>query len=124
MPSAETFNLIGTIFLFLGMPGLMVFVGFYATRSNWRSTATGRALMYFAISLLALYCLGAMNAIFGTDWPYRGVFRIIVYIAVSLTIWRLTILLLMIQNGVLDKDQLTPPAPGSSRLRRKDNRHG
>jgi type VI protein secretion system component VasK len=111
MPTADTFNNIGTIALFLGMPGLMIFVGYYALRTRWHSSVTGRTLLYFAISLLSLYFLGAMNAVFGNDWPFRGALRLLVYISVSATIWRLTIVLLLVQAGVLDKDKLAPPPP-------------
>jgi uncharacterized membrane-anchored protein len=115
------FNTLATIFLFAGLPALAAFVILYATRSPWRSTEPGRAVMYLASSLMVVYILAAVNAIFGQDWPYRGVLRFLIYAVVSSTFYRLLFTLIRIQNG-----RNIPPTqpPGNIRSMAQEDKEG
>lgn len=92
-----TLEMVGTLLLFLGLPGLILFTGLYAWRSAWTTTAAGRVIMQLAVSEIAVLLLAAGNAIYGTDWPGRGLVRTVLYLGMFVAFWRLPIVLLRIQ---------------------------
>lgn len=75
--------------------GVVTFVVIYATRANWRLTAPGRALMYWAgaFGLLVL-----MNTIHLWTGRYAGIefVRICVFTLLFFAVWRLVWALLRI----------------------------
>lgn len=89
---------VGNIALLSAVPALALFVFFYGVRSNWRAHRVGRALFWFATSLLAVVALIAVYAFFG-DWPGRPVVRLFVFTGVSFTIWRMFFELIRIQRS-------------------------
>lgn len=98
MNSNEILFLIGTILNLSSLPALLLFIGFYFIRSPWREYEAGRALMYFAVSLAALSLSGALTNVLGPEYVGREVVRIILYGAVSYTMWGLFITLRRIQK--------------------------
>jgi hypothetical protein len=75
--------------------GVITFVTIYSTFANWRLTAPGRALMYWAI---AFGVLVAMNTIHLWTGRYPGIefVRIAVYSFLLLAVWRLVYTLVRI----------------------------
>lgn len=89
----EILNRIGDIEIFIAGAGAIVFAFSYATFFNWRATAPGRALMYFVISLIALFVLNALGRWIGDDYPFRPYIRFAVYSAIAVTVWHLVAVL-------------------------------
>lgn len=85
----DTLNLIGDIEIFIAGGGAIVFAVSYATFFRWRKTAAGRALMYFVLSLVALFILNALGRWTGSDYPFREYIRFGTYSVLVFTIWRL-----------------------------------
>jgi hypothetical protein len=105
-----------TVMIALGWPVLTIFILLYGLRSPWRSTAAGRALMQLAVALWLLYALGAANAAWGNDWPYRGVLRAIVFTTTTASFVRLLVLLVRIQRRPAIEESL-PPEDGRGVLK-------
>jgi hypothetical protein len=63
--------------------------------------------MQLAGSLLAIYILAGVNGVFGTDWPLRGWVRLLIYLYVSFSLWRLYVTLRRIQQS----DTILPANP-------------
>lgn len=75
--------------------GAVVFIAVYATRSKWRATAPGKALMYWVISFAGLILMNTIHLYTGR---YAGIefVRIVVYTALTLSVWRLVFTLIRI----------------------------
>lgn len=75
--------------------GAVTFVVIYATRSNWRLTAPGRALMYW-VAAFALLVL--MNTIHLATGRYPGIefVRTAVFLFLCIAVWRLVYTLIRI----------------------------
>lgn len=114
-------DLVGLIALLAGMPAIVLFVGFYWVRSDWRRYPAGRSLMYFAISLaltylwltirLSLYLAGLSqeNTIL---WQ---LVRIVLFSAITASAYRLLFVLIVTQRAP-DRDDWMPDQhdPGRS----------
>jgi hypothetical protein len=85
----EILNLIGDIEIFVAGAGAIVFAFSYVTFFNWRRTPAGRALMYFVLSLVALFILNALGRWTGSDYPFREWIRFGTYTVLVFTIWHL-----------------------------------
>lgn len=85
-------------FLVLLMIKAGVFVGLYATRSNWRQTSAGRAVMGLIACLATICAIGTLTFIFG-DYPGRGFVRLFAFIAVGLTLMNLLLTLVDAQRN-------------------------
>lgn len=86
------------IFLVLLMVKAGVFVGFYALRSNWRSTAAGRAVMGLIACIATICGIGTLNLALG-DYPGRPYVRLIAFVAVGLTLMNLLLTLVDLQRN-------------------------
>lgn len=99
-----TFELVGLVALLAGMPAIILFVGFYGTRSHWRKYPAGRALMYMTASLALVYLWVALRlglALAGhpqEDTVPWKLARIVLFGGVSVAQWRLLFTLLRIQR--------------------------
>lgn len=85
----DTLNLIGDIEIFVAGAGAIVFAVSYAVFFRWRKTSAGRALMYFVLSLVALFMLNALGRWTEGDYPFREYIRVTTYSALVVTVWRL-----------------------------------
>lgn len=85
----KTLNLIGDIEIFIAGAGAIVFALSYASFFNWRKTQAGKALMYFVLSLVALFILNALGRWTGSEYPLREYVRFAVYTGIVITVWRL-----------------------------------
>lgn len=74
--------------IYLGGIGAIVFAVSYGVFFNWRKTEAGKALMHFVLSLVSLFILSVLSALFG-DYPFRHDLRLLVYAGVAITVWRL-----------------------------------
>lgn len=107
--SPDIISNVANLILVLGIPALVLFVGFYALKSPWRAEPVGRALMYFALSLTSIL-LFALIGVFLGDYPGKAVVRLLMFAALTVTSWRLFFILRFIQTG---KHQ-PPAAPVST----------
>lgn len=99
----DAIYLAGDIVLLTAIPALALFVAYYYFGSPWRSLLVGRSLMYFAISLLAIIAVVALSVWLGPTYFLREWVRLLSYIVVSITTWRLFFTLRHIQKqGVQD----------------------
>lgn len=84
--------LIGDIIMWAALVGAIVFGISYATFFNWRKTAPGRSLMYLDWAIIAWGTQTAL-ARSNPDYYLREWVRIVVYLAIAYTIWRLVVTL-------------------------------
>jgi chromate transport protein ChrA len=85
----EVILFLGDLIMIAAAVGAIVFAVSYSFFFNWRKTAAGRALMYFVWSLIVVFTNNTIARFAGTDYPFREWVRIVVYIGVAVTIWRL-----------------------------------
>lgn len=78
----------------------------YATKSQWRKTAPGRALMYSSLSLFLLGAQISATLIFGEFYPGRGVVRTILYLGLVIATLNLNLTLFRIQRHPFTEDYL------------------
>lgn len=97
------------VFLVILMIEAVAFVWLYSTRSNWRVTAAGRAVMAL-IGCVGIICgVGVINA-FATNYPGRAFVRLGAFIAVGLVLMNLLLTLLDAQRTAsIPSDEGTPP---------------
>ena len=78
--------------------GAVTFIAVYATWSNWRATAPGRALMYWVVAFSALILMNTIHLYTGR---YSGIefVRIVVYSSLFWAVWRLVFTLVVILRG-------------------------
>jgi hypothetical protein len=86
-------ELIADIEILIGAIGAVVFAVSYGVFFDWRKTPAGRSLMYFVLSLIALFTLNAIGRWTGGEYWGRDIIRIAVYSTLVLTIWRLVVVL-------------------------------
>jgi len=104
---------------------LFLFIGFYASKSPWRSTELGQALMYQKASFLLVVLVIIFSVFFPGYWG-RGAVRIIVYTAVAISLWVDFSNLLRYQRMARDRknapkfllDEQTKPRTPSTRKKR------
>lgn len=89
---------LGDYALLTAIPALALFVGFYYFGSPWRKLLVGRSLMYFAVALLLISVVVQLSLILGPTYPGREYVRLVGYVAVSFTTWRLFFTLRRIQK--------------------------
>lgn len=85
----HTLNLIGDVEVLVAGAGAIVFAISYMTFFNWRKTQAGRALLYFVLSLCALFILNSLGRWGGDDYPYREWVRSTTYTVLVVAMWRL-----------------------------------
>lgn len=73
------------IWLIWPAPGLFAW---YYRRSPWRESAIGRALMTFAVTFAVYLSFVVTSFVFG-DYPGREALRLVVYLLVGYSLWRL-----------------------------------
>lgn len=94
----ETLKLIYAWTLFTSLTlGFCTFCAAFYFRSNWRKYTLGRYVLYFMLTWAFIFVYSQAVAIFG---PYKGKFYVdaIVLTGLSFGIWKLTFLLIKIQN--------------------------
>lgn len=107
MGGQDIIYLAGDIILLTAIPALALFVAFYYFKSPWKTLLVGRSLMYFAVSLLAIIAVVALSVWLGTEYFLREWVRLISYLLVSITTWRLFFTLRHIQKqGVKDVNEI------------------
>jgi hypothetical protein len=90
---------LGDFALLSSIPALGLFVGYYYFGSPWKKLLVGRSLMYFAVSLLLISVIVLLSLFLGPEYPGREWVRLIGYIGVSVTTWRLFFTLRYIQKN-------------------------
>lgn len=98
MTAQDVVYLVGDIVLLTAIPALALFVWYYHFKSPWRALLVGRSLMYFAVSLLAIIATVALSVWLGPDYFLREWVRMLSYVVVSITTWRLFFTLRHIQK--------------------------
>lgn len=93
----EPIFLVGDIILGFAVLEIFVFIIIYAVVSPWRSTTSGRALMYTMGSLAVLSVLLGLAILLGSDYPARPYIRIVAYALVSIAVGWMNITLLRLQ---------------------------
>jgi predicted permease len=76
----------------------IVFVALYASRYNWRQTASGRAVMGLIACIATICGIGAV-AVFLGNYPVRGFVRIGAFIAVGITLMNMLLTLVDTQRN-------------------------
>lgn len=94
-PAATVLDLVADFVLLGAGLGAVVFVLMYAAIFNWRITAAGRAIFYFAASLVGVLALVSVSKLTGGDYPFRDLLRIIVYGFAFVSTWRLVAVLVV-----------------------------
>lgn len=89
----EVLLAVGDFILAIAALGGVVFAVSYSSFFAWRKTPAGKALMYFVLSLIAVFINNAAARLFGVDYPLREWARIAVYLPVAITMWRLVAVL-------------------------------
>lgn len=90
---AEGMFPIGDAILIAAALGAIVFAISYGAFFNWRKTREGRSLMYFVLSLIAVFVNNVAARLLGPEYPLRDWVRLVVYFVVALTVWRLVLVL-------------------------------
>ena len=83
---SQTLDAIAVVLLVLAAPPANMFPVVYAFRP-WRDSLIGRALMAMAIGLGVMIDVGLMTLILGSDYPGRGVVRVVAFTLVVSGIW-------------------------------------
>lgn len=109
------------IALFLLISALIAatgFMGMYATYSPWRSNEVGRSMMLLAFSIALMLVTGLLLQALGPDYPFRALFRNLVYLVLNVSMWWQLCLLIRVQNRrYAERTQVEPiegaeiPAP-------------
>lgn len=89
------------IALFLLISALIAatgFMGMYATYSPWRSNEVGRSMMLLAFSIALMLVTGLLLQALGPDYPFRALFRNLVYLVLNVSMWWQLCLLIRVQN--------------------------
>lgn len=88
--------------------GIFSFSLAYFTRSDWRSTGAGRALMLFIFSLGLLGTTWITDLIFGDDHFAHDFYHLLVYLFVAVSSWRMFVTLrkLQIKSKKIEIDPL------------------
>lgn len=74
-----------------------VFVWLYGTRSNWRATSGGRAVMALVACIATICGIGTLGAYFG-NYPGRTFVRLTAFVAIGLTLMNLLLTLVEAQR--------------------------
>lgn len=90
--NSEVLYGLGDVVMLVALAGAMTFTVSYALFFNWRKTPAGRSLMYFVISLDA-WAIQSFLSRMDPTYPGREWVRLIVYIGIALTVWRLVAVL-------------------------------
>ena len=98
-------ELVGLIALLAALPAMILFVGFYMARSNWRKYSAGRALMYTTLALMLtwLWVTVRLGLSLTGHLPEKDtlpwiLLRVGLFGAISASQWRLLIVLLKTQG--------------------------
>lgn len=81
----------------------VIFPVLYASRSNWRATLPGRALMQFSVAAAIVLVLISMSTAFGNFYPGREFVRLGAYTFLVVSLWRQVLVLFRLQ-GVQRED--------------------
>lgn len=85
--------------LYIALSALaIVFAGMYWTRSNWRKTAPGRALMYINLLLAALGVWVTLSIWLKDSIPFRDEVRSVLLLAFVVVMVNLILTLARVQN--------------------------
>ena len=89
MSFLDTLDLIADILILVAGAGAITFVASYAGFFAWRRTPAGRALMFFAVSLVCLFFLNGFARWTMNEYAFREPIRVAVYSFLAFTVWRL-----------------------------------
>lgn len=94
---------------FLWLP-VALFVSFYASLSPWRASKLGRAMMHMFVALLIVMIVSLVD-VWTDSWPYDEWAHLFVYTWLTVTSWRMFVVLRYYQQEQNDSehkdDQLT-----------------
>jgi ABC-type transport system involved in multi-copper enzyme maturation permease subunit len=84
-PAYLAYLVYGIVWLVWPAPGLFAW---YYRKSPWRASAIGRALMTFAVTFFVYLTFVVSSFVVG-DYPGREAIRIVVYLLVGYSLWRM-----------------------------------
>ena len=85
--STDRLNDVANWILLGSAPAIVLFVAYFS-RSDWRSTRVGRALMYQALGM-TLIVLVVLASLFFGDYPGREYVRLVGYTVLTTVLWRM-----------------------------------
>lgn len=94
----DMLNNVADWILLTALPGIGLFVIFYAKKSPWKKMFVGRTMMYLAVALGTLFLVNTASIYLGPDYPFRSVIRVLAYSTLSVTVWRLFFTLRKVQK--------------------------
>lgn len=97
----EILYLIGDVIMFTAIIGAIVFAVSYVTFFAWRRTSAGRSLLYFVLALI-VWAIQSFMARIDPDYAGRAWSRLVVYLLISATVWRLVVTLWRSWNHSLE----------------------
>ncbi|MBK0420144.1 hypothetical protein JD276_13990 [Leucobacter sp. CSA1] len=107
--------LIGDIIMLTALAGAAVFAASYVAFFNWRSTSAGRSLLYFVLALIA-WASQSVLARLNPDYMGREWVRIVVYVFIAATVWRLVATLWRSWGRPFEVTPRKPRPPSASRM--------
>ncbi len=113
----EAILFVGNIGLLVGMVFVLLFVFMYVTRSDWKSTTVGRAVLWFTGSIASILAFVTIVAFTG-DFPGRIFIRFVLYWSFAVS----SVILFMRLWGAQKRDERVRSAqmPDAS----KENQNG
>lgn len=118
-PDPTMLDVIADFGLLAGGIGAVVFVLLYGIFLNWRKTAAGRAIFYFMVSVVSVMGLNILARVTGGDYPFRDILRLVVYLGVCGTAWRLVVTLIRAWLGGERALNLRAREPGRKKTQKE-----
>lgn len=92
MNRADPINIIANIVVIAGWLPSLLYVVLYFLRSKWRATMVGRALMYQSVAFFLVMTV-VLIGIWFPDMPGRATIRLVSYLIMVGTVWRMLVVL-------------------------------
>ncbi|MDO3335177.1 putative phage holin [Mycobacteroides abscessus] len=88
----------GDILLLVATGASWAFTLLYLARSPWWARHVGRMLVAFTLAMSLVLTQNSVGTWWGDEYPYRGEIRDVLYAALAVTLIRLTLALVRLQN--------------------------
>ncbi|AMT73691.1 hypothetical protein ABG82_09505 [Mycobacteroides immunogenum] len=88
----------GDLLLLLAACASWAFALLYLARSPWWARHVGRMLVAFTLALSLVLTQNSVGTWWGDGYPYRGEIRDVLYATLAVTLVRLTLALVRLQN--------------------------
>jgi hypothetical protein len=81
----DVLKLIVTYLVLIGGAAALTFTISYGVFFQWTKNQAGRALMFFVLSLDALFLLSILSHLLGPDYPVKDELQFVVYLGIAVT---------------------------------------